>query len=117
MTRRVSGDDLEMGDDYVWRLDGKPFTGVAEDRFPDGGLHGETEYTNGIQDGLSRTFWPDGQLRLEYWLNYGSRVRARSWHPNGQMAEDTLVGGSFMRKRVRWAEDGTVLEATHGEGG
>lgn len=111
---RVDGDEVELADGHVWVRAGERFTGTAVDRFPDGSLLGETEYREGVPDGLSRTYWPGGVLRREIWNNYGVRVRERWWHENGRIAEDLWIGDPSPRRHYRCAEDGTVLEASYG---
>jgi antitoxin component YwqK of YwqJK toxin-antitoxin module len=107
----VDGDEVELGDGHVWVRDGERFTGTAVDRFPDGSLLGETEYRDGVPDGLSRTYWRGGGLRIEDWHVYGVRVRSRHWYETGQLAEDTVTDerGAVVRL-VRYDEDGTLVD-------
>ena len=72
---------------------------------------GETEYRNGIPDGLSRTYWRGGGLRIEHWHEYGIRRRSRTWYEGGQLAEDVITDdrGTILRL-TRYDEDGTLRE-------
>lgn len=108
---RVDGEEVDLADGHVWVRDGERFTGTAVDRFPDGSLLGETEHRNGVPDGLSRTYWRGGGLRIEEWVLYGIRLRSRNWHQNGQLAEDTVTDdrGAVVR-HARYDEDGTLLD-------
>lgn len=108
---RVPEDDLEYELDTLTYRNGERFTGIAEERFPDGGLRFETEYRLGILDGLSRTYWPSGEVRLEAWYDYGIKLRERRWYDNGRPQEDVVLDRDGVKHHYRWAEDGTIEEA------
>ena len=108
---RVPADELDEDDITVTFWRGEPFSGISEERYPDGALRFELEHTNGIPDGLSRSYWPDGGLHRETWLNYGIRVRVRSWYRNGQIEEDLWTAQSSFPKHFTWAEDGTMTRS------
>ena len=109
---RVDGDEVDLADGHIWVRDGEPFTGTAVDLFPDGSLLGETEYRNGVPDGLSRTYWRDGGgLRIEEWVVYGVRLRNRTWYPSGLLESDTVTDArGEVTRHLRYAEDGSLVE-------
>lgn len=108
---RVDADEIELGDDYIWRRDGEPFTGIAEQRTPDGVLLHEDEYAHGAQDGLAWTYWPDGTRREEHWYDNGIEIRSRYWHENGQLRKDTVTDVHGVVKAFTFAEDGTLIDS------
>lgn len=108
---RIDADEIDLGDDYVWRHDGTPFTGTAEQRTPEGNLLHEDEYRNGAQDGLGRTYWPDGTVRAEHWYDYGIQIRERHWHADGSLREDTVTDARGVVKHFVWAEDGSLTDS------
>lgn len=109
--RRVDSDEVDLGDDYVWRHGAEPFTGITVDTFDDGSPWGETEYRNGVPDGLARTYWRSGGLRIEVWNDYGIARRERSWHESGRLTEDVVRDGDGRVVRYdRYAENGRLLE-------
>ena len=111
---RVPVDDLDEDDVSLTYWRGERFSGISEERYPDGTLRFEIEHTNGIPDGLSRSYRPDGRLHREMWLDYGVRVRSRSWYPDGQLEEDICTAASSLPKHTTWAEDGTVTRCDVG---
>ena len=114
--RRVPSDALDESDDTLTLLDGERFTGIAEDRFADGGIRFETEYRNGILDGTSRTYWPSGDVRQETWYDYGIRLRQRSWHESGTAREDAVFDEHGLKHHYKWAEDGSAVDTYHRAG-
>ncbi len=108
---RVPGDDLEYERDTLTYRAGQRFTGIAEERFPDGGLHFETEYRLGVLDGLSRTYWPGGEVRIETWWDHGVKLRERTWYADGRPQEDLVLDRDGVRHHYRWSADGTVEQA------
>lgn len=109
-TPRVDGEEVDLADGHVWVRDGERFTGTAVDHRPDGTELGYTEYRNGVPDGLSRTYWPDGQVRIETWYDYGIRLRERSWYENGGPREDIVTDDAGVKRHYTWAEDGTMQQ-------
>lgn len=67
---RVSDDALELGDDLVMRWQGKPFTGISVE---EGGPapRSEVSYVNGIQEGESRDWHPNGTLSVSAFYRNG----------------------------------------------
>lgn len=110
---RVAGEALDHADDTLAYLDSERFTGIAEDRFPDGSLQHETEYRNGILDGVARTYWPDGGVRDEAWYDYGILLRRRRWYENGVAERDVVLADRGLKHDYRWNEDGSTAGVRH----
>lgn len=117
MTReRVPQDDLDYEVDTLTCRDGERFTGIAEERFPNGGLRFESEYRLGTLDGLTRTYWPNGEVRLETWYDYGIALRKREWYEDGSPQQDVLLDRDGVKHDHRWAEDGSSVDPYHRRG-
>lgn len=84
---RVSDDALDLGDDLVMRWRGKPFTGISVE---EGGPapRSEVSYVDGIQEGESRDWHPNGALSVSAFYRSGvlHGVMTR-YSPNGEMVE------------------------------
>src|SRR4051812_39596017 len=98
---RVPFDDLSLGEDQLMFLGEQPFTGVAYEDSPAGQTIGETEYANGLPQGLSRTWDEAGQLIEEAGHWGGARHgRARSWDLQGVLrSEETFEFGIRVGER------------------
>jgi hypothetical protein len=108
---RIDANEIDFGDDYIYRLNGTPFSGIAfelDDRgnllselsFQDGSQTGSTKewaangtlvydccYLNGTKHGLQRR-WSDGKLVSEEVFEYGICVSRKCWDENGNLTED-----------------------------
>ena len=61
---RVPDAELEYDADYVYRVAGAPFTGIAYEDVPGRGRC-EVSFRDGLQEGPARHWYPSGQLRSE----------------------------------------------------
>lgn len=112
---RVRAEDLDDDDGTLSFHRGERFSGISEELYPDGTLRFENEHTNGILDGLSRSYFPAGALHRETWWNYGVQVRVRSWYADGQLEEDIWTAAAPFPKHFAWAEDGTLTRSDVGK--
>ncbi len=117
MTRpliRVRMPDEALDDEDPYRLcwQGEPFYGIAEHRFESGAIQFESEYRFGRQDGVGRTYWPDGAVRRETWHDNGARLRERVWDQQGNPLEDLMLDAKGIVRHDVWTADGSVKQAT-----
>jgi antitoxin component YwqK of YwqJK toxin-antitoxin module len=114
--RRINADDIELGNDYVYRLDGKPFTGIGFELNDDGQLLSEIEFENGLKNGFSREWaidgtlvseheyrnntrhghqveWADGKLHIEEVFEYGICVNRKEWD-HGKLVKEFVIDQS-----------------------
>src|SRR4051794_25270236 len=93
----ISDDDDDMDWDTDLRVTyrDEPFTGIVETRDELGRLLKTAEYYGGIQHGIERKFYPDGQIKSELKVEVGITVGpVRRWYANGQLeSEATFVAG------------------------
>lgn len=81
---RVDYDDLEL-DDELALLDGTPFTGIVYSERPDGTLESESNYVDGLPDGLQQEWHPNGVLAQRAIAVRGNgSSEVHTWHANGQ---------------------------------
>jgi len=107
---RVHIDDTSQEDEFTWMYEGEPFTGEIADYDRDGNLVDLMTVVGGVQQGVERSWYSDGTLRMEIPIVDGRAVgTSRRWHPNGQLSEERdIVGGELTAVR-RWASDGTPI--------
>jgi antitoxin component YwqK of YwqJK toxin-antitoxin module len=111
--QRADADELEIdfgdGETYFWQ--GKLFTGIAYELWPDGTLRDETEYQDGRSHNTARDWYPEGQLHSEtaYYRGviYGLD---REWDERGRLRKESLHEyGYWLRKRA-WDEEGRLTQ-------
>jgi antitoxin component YwqK of YwqJK toxin-antitoxin module len=106
----IDADELEDLGDYRVAVHGVPVTGRVAVRDAEGRTVAIMTYDGGIQAGLTRTFYPDGQVKSERWYEGGvPKGVGRDWYGNGQLRSKAYYDlGQVLDERT-WAEDGTRL--------
>ena len=108
---RVAEEELEFDRDQTCLHNGRPFTGIAVEKFRGGAIRSEVAYVDGMQTGFSRDWYPNGQLRSESEFHENSlHGNSRKWYENGALEEDSNHELGIELRRSLWAEDGTLLE-------
>ena len=99
---RVLDDLLEYdGDVRLWN--GKPFTGIGYDEYPNGQLEYENNYRDGLPVGLQREWFPNGQIKKEVHAISGlGSSKVTIWHANSQIQLNIgyLLGNRFTYERI-----------------
>ncbi|MGW2480175.1 toxin-antitoxin system YwqK family antitoxin [Streptomyces sp. NPDC001571] len=109
-TRRIDIDSAEVDMDDAQRLlyQGELFTGEAAE-YMAGAMVSLDNYTDGVQDGSSREWYPDGSPRSEGQLREGlPHGEFKEWHANGVLASRKLFGddGLTLLEEFTWDENG-----------
>ncbi|RSO08141.1 hypothetical protein DMH18_21785 [Streptomyces sp. WAC 06783] len=110
---RIDVDDPNVDMDDAQRLlyHGEPFTGeVAE--YQSGHLISLDEYHQGVLNGRSREWYPDGTLRSEGLVRDGRAVgESKEWHPNGTLKSRKFFDSAIasLREEDTWDEHGIQL--------
>lgn len=93
---KVKDEDLEFvgidgGGIPIYNYQGKPFTGIIVDYFFGTDIvAGETEYTNGYQDGIVKNYYENGNLEYEcYKKNNKLHGTYRDWDEQGNLLSTT----------------------------
>jgi hypothetical protein len=109
-TLRVHVNELDFGDKQLMIWNGKPFTGVAVEFFPDGKLQSEEYYVDGIEHGPSRVWFPSGQL-LEEMNHWRGSLHGyyRMWDERGTLREEALCELGVWLAERRWDEQGRLV--------
>jgi len=106
--KRVNADDIELGDDYVYRLDSQPFTGVGFEVGEDGRLIGEIEFRDGMKNGISREWSSNNNLVLEHmYVNNTRHGPQREWSDSGTLVCEEEFEHGICTRRKSWSDDGT----------
>ena len=118
---------------YVYR--DSLFSGILEERFPEGQIRARTPYRNGVEQGTAYKWHPNGTFREErsyhaghkhgrhrgWWKDGSPQFLYRfvdgdydseciDWHANGQVAETRRYERGHERGRQRsWSPDGKLL--------
>lgn len=109
--RRLDFRSLRHDEDGKMWHEGKLFTGVAVEYWPNGKIASEMHYTDGIEDGLSVGWHDNGVLSGEKTYKIG-RVKGivRKWDRNGQLILEKEICDGTARWRKRWDESGNLIE-------
>ncbi|WP_020408405.1 toxin-antitoxin system YwqK family antitoxin [Hahella ganghwensis] len=115
----MSADDQERVDEELFDSDGdlttykgSPFTGVGFDPFPDGeGIEYETEYKDGLPNGLARKWYSLGRLAFEVECKNGlTHGKETYWYENGNMKSESFFEYGIKTSSRSWSESGELIE-------
>jgi antitoxin component YwqK of YwqJK toxin-antitoxin module len=114
----IDAEDIEDLDDDRVAYEGSLVTGEVLVRDDEGRLYELITFVAGIQEGLTREFWPNGQVRSEHWYEGGViHGVGRTWHENGRLASETRYRHGLVLDERTWSKDGTELTGRGGEAG
>ena len=107
---RVDFEELDLDDEQLIVWNGRPFTGIAVEFFPDGTLCSEVPHLEGVRHGLIRAWYPSGQLRKEANLWQGGlHGYKREWDEQGHLVSDELGELGIGIAEKRWDEQGRLI--------
>ena len=88
------------------------FTGWLVEGDAEGRRLARTSISNGIPNGVSEGWYPNGQLQIrEHFVNGVSHGLRERWHANGQrQSEATIESGQVVGTFLRWHENGQLAE-------
>ena len=93
-TKAVDYDQLERRDGLMY-FEGKPFTGVAVEKWPNGQKRLEVTFKDGKEHDLTTLWYDNGQKNMEGTAKDGVPVAVTVWKPNGEKCPDTnFVNGN-----------------------
>ena len=75
----------------IYHYQGKPFTGCIEWYDDNGNLESEERFIDGHAGGWQREYFPNGQLKSEYYKNFGRIDKHfKTWDENGTLLSHTI---------------------------
>ena len=100
---RVNTDLIEFTDDYVYLLDGQPFTGIGYEANDDGEIISEMEFQDGMQHGVTKGYHLAGQVKREAHYKYNTLDGfVRDWDDAGLLErEEEYEMGVCIRRKTR----------------
>jgi antitoxin component YwqK of YwqJK toxin-antitoxin module len=89
-----------------------PFSGVMEDRYPDGTLRSRARFEAGLMEGLCEGWHTNGTLQVTETFQAGVSDGIRTkWYPSGaKQSESTIVKGRMEGVFRGWHENGQLAE-------
>lgn len=88
--REVTYKELKWQDD-VYFLEGKPYNGIARDKFKSGQIKGEYAFKAGRLHGVVKEWWDNGQLSTETHFENGRRHGLnRYWSKKGNLMKEQV---------------------------
>ena len=107
--KRVHLNDLDIDEGHVHRHEGSLFTGVGEERGPNGRVREEITFVDGMEHGPSRLFNSAGALLSECTLHNGSaHGTSREWDELGRLRKEVIHQHGVVISRRDWNENGDV---------
>ena len=107
--QRVNVDNIDFGNDYVYRFEGEPFTGIGFELDEAGRLIGEMEFREDMTAGYSREWNSDGTLIAENSLmNNTKHGPQREWSEAGLLVTEEEFQYGFCVRRRRWDDNGKL---------
>lgn len=89
---------------------GKPFTGLAYEKYDNGELNYFSFYEDGMAHGLQREFYSNGHLKTEEYMKYGQlHGESKSWYENGNIRSVTMYEHSIALEKREWDSSGNLI--------
>jgi antitoxin component YwqK of YwqJK toxin-antitoxin module len=112
-SRDVLVSELQLIEGRLHRpQDDAPFTGRILERYPDGALKSRSCVSNGLLEGLSEGWGPEGRIQITEHFHQGVSHGTRTkWRPDGtRLSEAQISSGKLHGRFQRWHESGAVAE-------
>jgi antitoxin component YwqK of YwqJK toxin-antitoxin module len=89
-----------------------PFTGIMIERRENGSLQSRSQVLDGLLDGLSEGWHPNGQLQVQEHFRAGVShgLRTKYYENGGKMSEANVAAGIIEGTFRRWHENGILAE-------
>ncbi len=109
----VARHDLVQTDGHWYRVgEAKPFTGLMTDFYPGGGRLLLCQISNGLLNGVSETWYTNGQMQVrEHFKNGISDGLREKWYENGaRQSQATISEGKVVGTFRSWHDNGQLSE-------
>ena len=105
----VDFDELEL-DEYnihFWR--GDPFTGVAVERFSNGGLRCSMPFENGMANGITKEWFESNEIKSETLYVKGAKQGAsKEWYETGALKKESIFECGICISAKTWEPEGSL---------
>lgn len=107
----VSYGQLEWKDESFY-LNGQPFSGIAQDRHPNGQFRCDYPMKSGRLHGLVREWYENGQLSVETHFEDGQRHGSnRYWDKDGRLTKEQMYDhGNSISEKIYPATPGAAAQ-------
>ncbi len=97
---------------WYWHDGSQLFTGALLGRYPSGAPLSRSMIFKGLLDGLSQSWYTNGQLQAQEHFRHGvSEGRRQKWYPDGRaLSEANIVAGKLEGVFRRWYDNGQLAE-------
>jgi antitoxin component YwqK of YwqJK toxin-antitoxin module len=109
----VPQSELVLRDGKIYQgVSASPFSGVMEDRYPDGSLRSRARFEAGVMEGFCEGWHTNGNLQVTETFQSGVSDGIRTkWYPSGaKLSESTIVKGRMEGVFRAWHENGQLAE-------
>jgi antitoxin component YwqK of YwqJK toxin-antitoxin module len=113
MLKRVDRQEIEYYKNYLFRYQGNPYTGLVYSINEAGLVIAEDGYCEGIEWGLSRQWYSNGQLKKDYKCRHGcSYGWGWEWYVTGQLKNEFFISNEsgVLIKKKQWNVRGVLTE-------
>ena len=109
----VDVDELKLRNGLAY-FEGKPFTGVAVGKYPNGQKNSEATFKEGEQHGLETTWYSNGQKEYEAIFEDGKKDGLKTvWRKNGQKKEESTYKDGNLVTATVWKPNGLKCPDTN----
>src|SRR4051794_2261182 len=107
----IDFDELTADENYCHFYEGRPFTGVARERNPQGALIAEVPFVDGSKHGVVNEWYPSGQAKLTIDYRYNSpHGRYIEYSQSGKLVVEAEYESGVCLWRKRYDQDGRLVE-------
>lgn len=93
---------------------GKPFTGLAYERFKNGKISYYCYYADGFLEGDFVRFYEDGTICSISRMKRGQAVEKAEWHKNGKLKLEETCSYGIRISCKKWDEEGNIVYEKNG---
>lgn len=110
---RVPAEALDYDGELLFTYRGEPFTGVAFEDEP-GKWLSELSYSDGMQQGPARDWYPSGKLKSESWYRENTlHGFSREYNEDETVVSEDIYEYGIIIRRTRWDDAGIVTDSWH----
>lgn len=110
MSVEIPDSELDIDHNQVGRYEGRLFSGIVYDLWPDGKRRCEIPYVEGVQEGTARDWYASGRLAVETEYRNGClHGKQREWDEEGRLRLEKVYEYGILVERRAWDKDGHLI--------